>query len=65
VVESDLSESPSKLTSDAGFWLTESNGEVQMVIAIMIGRSTPEIVLESWGFDNNIVVIAPNAHKWL
>ncbi|KAJ6189199.1 hypothetical protein N7519_004107 [Penicillium mononematosum] len=53
VVESDLSESPSKLMSDARFWLTESSGEVQMVITIMIGRSTPEIVLESWEHDND------------
>ncbi|KAJ5873541.1 uncharacterized protein N7473_013414 [Penicillium subrubescens] len=48
VVEAGFSESPSKLMSDARFWLKESRGDVQMVITIKIGRSTPEIVLEMW-----------------
>ncbi|KAJ5602354.1 hypothetical protein N7537_005310 [Penicillium hordei] len=48
VVESGFSETPSKLMSDARFWLFESNGDVQMVITIKIGRSAPTIVLESW-----------------
>lgn len=39
---------PSKLMSDARFWLSGSNGDVQMVITIKIGRSLPNIVLESW-----------------
>ncbi|CRL28005.1 unnamed protein product [Penicillium camemberti] len=30
VVETGFSETPSKLTSDAEFWLSESNGDVQM-----------------------------------
>lgn len=34
--------------SDARFWLRQSNGDVQMVITIKIGRSSPNIVLESW-----------------
>lgn len=36
------------MMSDARFWLSESNGDVQMVITIKIGRSLPNIVLESW-----------------
>lgn len=48
VIESGLSESPSKLMSDARFWLYESQGDVQMVITIKIGRSSPSISLESW-----------------
>ncbi|CAI7571535.1 unnamed protein product [Penicillium viridicatum] len=39
---------PSKLMSDARVWLSKSNGDVQMVITIKIGRSLPNIVLESW-----------------
>ncbi|KAJ5184301.1 hypothetical protein N7491_007831 [Penicillium cf. griseofulvum] len=38
---------------NAQFWLAESKGEVQIVIAIKIGRSTPEIVLESWELVND------------
>lgn len=34
--------------SDARVWLSKSNGDVQMVITIKIGRSLPNIVLESW-----------------
>ncbi|CAI7605844.1 unnamed protein product [Penicillium palitans] len=30
------------------FWLSESNGDVQMVITIKIDRSLPNVVLESW-----------------
>lgn len=48
VVETGFSESPSKLMSDARFWLSGSNGDVQMVITIKIGRSSPNLVLESW-----------------
>ena len=48
VVETGFSESPSKLMSDARFWLSESSGDVQMVITIKIGRSSPHIVLEAW-----------------
>lgn len=48
VVETGFSESPSKLTSDARFWLSESNDDVQIVITIRIGRSSPSIMLESW-----------------
>ncbi|KAJ5836541.1 hypothetical protein N7447_002567 [Penicillium robsamsonii] len=48
VVETGFSESPCKLMSDARFWLSESNGDVQMVITIKIGRSSPNIVLELW-----------------
>lgn len=48
VVESEFAESPSKLMSDARFWLTQSNGEVQVVITIKISGSMPQIVLESW-----------------
>lgn len=55
VVETGFSESPSKLTSDARFWLSESNGDVQMVITIKIGRSSPNIVLESWELVNDRV----------
>ncbi|KAJ5668407.1 uncharacterized protein N7477_006977 [Penicillium maclennaniae] len=53
VVETAFSESPSKLISDGRFWLRESNGDVQVVITIKIGRSSPEIVLESWGLVND------------
>lgn len=48
VVETGFSETPSKLMSDARFWLQQSNGDVQMVITIKIYQSTPKIVLESW-----------------
>ncbi|KAJ9481155.1 hypothetical protein VN97_g12346 [Penicillium thymicola] len=47
-VETGFSETPSKLVSDARFWLSESNGDVQIIITIKIGRSLPNIVLESW-----------------
>lgn len=53
VVESGFSESPSKLMSDARFWLTQFNGEVQVVITIKISRSMPQIVLESWELVND------------
>lgn len=53
VVEGGFSESPSKLMSDARFWLEQSNGDVQMVITIKIYQSTPEIVLESWEHVND------------
>ena len=53
VVETGFSESPSKLMSDARFWLSESNGDVQMVITIKIGRSSPNIKLESWELVND------------
>ena len=55
VVETGFSESPSKLMSDARFWLSESNGDVQMVITFKIGRSSPNIVLESWVLVNDRV----------
>ncbi|KAJ5381573.1 uncharacterized protein N7496_004001 [Penicillium cataractarum] len=55
VVETGYSESPSKLMSDARFWLSESNGDVQMVITIKIGRSLPDLVLESWELVNDRV----------
>ncbi|KAJ5188883.1 hypothetical protein N7491_005204 [Penicillium cf. griseofulvum] len=48
VVESGFSESPSKFMSDARYWLTRSNREVQTVFTIRIGRSNPEIIIESW-----------------
>ncbi|KAJ5124070.1 uncharacterized protein N7515_007895 [Penicillium bovifimosum] len=48
VVETGFSESPCKLMSDARFWLSESNGDVQVVLTIKIGRSSPNIVLEAW-----------------
>ncbi|KAJ6112076.1 hypothetical protein N7523_008137 [Penicillium sp. IBT 18751x] len=53
VVETAFSESPSKLMSDARFWLRQSNGEVQVVITIKIGRSSPRIVLEAWELVND------------
>ncbi|KAJ5979464.1 hypothetical protein N7501_002806 [Penicillium viridicatum] len=49
-VETAFLETPSKLMSDARFWLSESNGDVQMVITIKIGRSLPNIVLGSWNW---------------
>lgn len=55
VLETGFSESPSKLRSDARFWLLESNGDVRMVITIKISRSSPNIVLESWEFVSNRV----------
>ncbi|KGO70592.1 hypothetical protein PITC_051860 [Penicillium italicum] len=55
VVEIGFSESPSKLRSDARFWLCESNGDVQSVITITIGRTSPNIVLEEWQLVNNKV----------
>ncbi|KAJ5594259.1 uncharacterized protein N7459_000467 [Penicillium hispanicum] len=55
VVETGFSESPSKLMSDARFWLSQSNGDVQMVITIKINQSSPHIVLESWGLVNDRV----------
>lgn len=39
VVEVAYSESPSKLFSDARFWLTESRGDVRIVVTIKIDRS--------------------------
>jgi hypothetical protein len=53
VVESGFSESPDKFMSDARFWLSQSNGEVQVVITIKISRSMPQIVLESWELVND------------
>ena len=48
VVETGFSETPSKLASDARFWLFESKGDTQMVITIKISQNSPNIVLESW-----------------
>jgi hypothetical protein len=48
VVETGYSESPSKLISDARFWLCESKGDVQIVITIKICQSSPNIELETW-----------------
>lgn len=53
VVETGFSESPSKLMSDARFWLSESNGDVQMVITIKISRSSPNIGLVLWELVND------------
>jgi hypothetical protein len=55
VVETGFSESPCKLMSDARFWLSESNGDVQIVITIKISRSSPNIVLELWELVNDRV----------
>ncbi|CDM37348.1 unnamed protein product [Penicillium roqueforti FM164] len=55
VIETGFSESPSKLMSDARFWFSQSNGDVQMVITIKISRSSPNIVLELWELVNDMV----------
>ena len=47
MIEVGFSEPPPRLTSDARFWLSESNGDVQMVITIKVEQSLPKLVFES------------------
>lgn len=47
-LEVAFAESESKLTSDVRFWLSPEDGNANMCLTLRIGRSRPEIRLESW-----------------
>ncbi|KAJ5784124.1 uncharacterized protein N7518_009801 [Penicillium psychrosexuale] len=47
VVEVGVSESYRKLRADAEWWLTNSKGDVKLVIIVSINRKTPKIKYET------------------
>ena len=53
VVEVASTEPASKLMSDIRFWFHESQGDVQLVIALQINQKRPEITIEKWSLQNN------------
>jgi hypothetical protein len=48
VIESGVSESLHRLRFDAGWWLTESGGDVKIVIIISIQQAQSRIQIEKW-----------------
>jgi hypothetical protein len=48
VIEAGLSESRNRLRTDAAWWLTNSHGEVNIIILIVIMKSTQFLRLEKW-----------------
>jgi hypothetical protein len=48
VIESGVSESLRRLRFDAGWWLTESRGDVKIVIIISIQRAKSRLQIEKW-----------------
>lgn len=51
VVEIGVSESYRKLQADAEWWLTNSTGDVKLVIILSISRKTPKITFETVALD--------------
>lgn len=43
------------MISDARFWLSKLNGDVQIVMTIEISRSSPNVVLDLWKLVNDRV----------
>lgn len=52
VVETTYPESP-KLLSDARFWLSESKGDLKMVLTINIDHNVPKVTFETWILNYN------------
>ncbi|RMJ24623.1 hypothetical protein PHISP_04504 [Aspergillus sp. HF37] len=53
VLEVAYSETKSKLMSDVRFWLHQSQGDVKVVVTLLINRQTPEITIETWELQND------------
>jgi hypothetical protein len=51
VVEVGVSESYRKLRADAQWWLTNSRGDVKLVIIVSVSRKTPNIKFETVALD--------------
>jgi hypothetical protein len=54
VVEVGVSESYRKLRADAAWWLTNSRGDVKLVIIVSISRKTPNIKFETIALDPTV-----------
>lgn len=52
VVETSYPASP-KLLSDARFWLSESKGDLKLVLTINIDNKMPKIQFETWVLNDN------------
>jgi hypothetical protein len=48
VFEAGISETLARLRVDADWWLTNSNGEVKIVVIIWIVRAAKSLVIEKW-----------------
>lgn len=48
VIEAGVSESLAQLRIDAGWWLTNSKGDVRIVIIIAIHRQAEKFIIEKW-----------------
>jgi hypothetical protein len=48
VVEAGVSETLARLRVDADWWLTNSNGEVKIIVIIWIVRAVKSLVIEKW-----------------
>lgn len=60
-VEVGVSESYQKLKADAGWWLSNSKGDVKLVIIVSINRETPIIKFETVFLDK---VVNSLRHQW-
>ena len=58
IFECGLSDSLSRLRTDAAWWLTQSGGEVKIVLLISIKSTLPLIHLEKWGLSSGHLPIA-------
>ncbi|KAJ6125327.1 hypothetical protein N7471_012644 [Penicillium samsonianum] len=54
VVEVGVSESYRKLRADAEWWLTNSRGDVKLVIIVFVSRKTPNIKFETVALDPTV-----------
>lgn len=48
VVEAGVSESMPRLRCDASWWISNSNGEVQMVLIIEVSRNPKKVEIEKY-----------------
>jgi hypothetical protein len=64
VLEVGVSQGKSKLEEDARFWLEESEGDVNISLAISVDRRIPEIVLEKWKVSNGKPAMAHKVTVW-
>lgn len=53
VIEVGYSESLPKLQVDASFWITESKGDIKIVLVAKIDRSKQQNVLQKWESSSN------------
>lgn len=53
VVEAAITESKAKLMSDVNFWLRESDGDVQITLAILAPKGSSKITIQKWELVNS------------